>query len=401
MIKVLYVEGCRDGTVGGSHTCLYSMVANLDRKKISPVAAFYYDQIVAGKLRDLGVETHIFRNEKPLSIAQLTERFSPRVRRLLLALLPIQKAVNVGWLFLRPAVAYARFLKKHEIDILHLNNSLNTNHDWMLAAKLSGTTLISHERGISPNLSRTARALGGSADRIICMSKVIGDPLLAQGFEKSKVVVVYDGIDPSRINARTPPEQLRAAYRIGHDDPVIGIVGNIKDWKGQETVIRATAILKSAWPQIRCLVVGGFGVDDPYKAHLDRVIDELGLHGHVVFTGFQSNPADFLNIMDVVVHASILPEPFGMVNLEAMYMKKAVVSTNVGGPTEIFSDGEDGILIQPGSPTALAEKITLLLERPEFRLAMGVKAHESVLRKFTVANTARQVERIYEQLGCE
>jgi glycosyltransferase involved in cell wall biosynthesis len=401
MRKVLYVEGCRDGTVGGSHTCLYSMVANLDRKKVFPVAVFYDDQIVAGKLRDIGVETHIFRNDKPLSIARFAERLPRGFRRVLLALLPLQKSANFCWQFLRPAVAYARFLKKHDIDILHLNNSLNTNHDWMLAAKLSGTKLISHERGISPKLSRTARALGGAADSIICMSRVIGDPLLAQGLEKSKVVVVYDGIDPSRINVKTPPEQLRATYRIGPDDPVIGIVGNIKDWKGQETVIRATAIIKESWPGIRCLLVGGFGVDDRFKVHLDQVIDELGLRGQVVFTGFQSNPADFLNIMDVVVHASILPEPFGMVNLEAMYMKRAVVSTNVGGPTEIFSDGNDGFLIQPGSPTALAEKITLLLEHPEFRLAMGAKAHESVLRKFTIADSVRQIERIYEQLGCD
>ena len=401
MKKVLYVEGCRDGTVGGSHTCLYSMVASLDRKKFFPVVVFYDDQIVARRLRELGVETHILRNVKPLNIALLAERLPPGFRGILRAFLPLQKAANFFRLFLWPAVVHARFLRKHDIDILHLNNSLNTNHDWMLAAKLSGTTWISHERGISPNLSRTARSLGGAADCIICMSRVIGDPLLAQGLERTKVVVIYDGIDPSRITVKTPPEELRATYRIGHDDPVIGIVGNIKDWKGQETVVRATAIIKESWPGVRCLLVGGFGVDDPHKAHLDRLIEKLGLRDQVVFTGFQSNPADFLNIMDVVVHASILPEPFGMVNLEAMYMKKAVVSTNVGGPTEIFSEGDDGILIQPGSPTALAEKITLLLGHSEFRLAMGVKAHESVLRKFTIADSVRQIEQIYERLCCD
>jgi len=56
--RILYVEGCRDGTVGGSHTCLFSMVANIDRKKYYPIVIFYDDHIIARKLRELEVETH-------------------------------------------------------------------------------------------------------------------------------------------------------------------------------------------------------------------------------------------------------------------------------------------------------------------------------------------------------
>ena len=79
--------------------------------------------------------------------------------------------------------------------------------------------------------------------------------------------------------------------------------------------------------------------------------------------------------MDVVVHSSIQPEPFGMVNLEAMFMKKPVVATNMGGPTEIFNDGEDGILIEPGNPVLLAQKISVLLDNPEVRGQNRDKRH--------------------------
>lgn len=400
MKNLLYVEGCRDGTVGGSHTCLYSMVANLDRKRFCPIVVFYDDHVVAENLRSLGVVTQIMRNDKPFSIDQLSRTRASGLRKVLRAFLPVQKAVNFCWFFLRPAFVYARYLKSHNIDILHLNNSLNTNHDWMLAAKLSGTKLISHERGISPALSRTARALGATADYVICASRAIGDPLIAQGLDERRLAVIYDGIDPSRIRATAAPERLRSTYRIAQNDPVIGIVGNIKEWKGQETVIRATAILKKTWPGIKCLLVGAVGTQDPHKAHLDRIIEEFDLVENVIFAGFQTNPADFLNIMDVVVHASVLPEPFGMVNLEAMYMKKPVISTNIGGPTEIFEDGKDGILIQPGDPTLLAQKISLLLKNPAMSEAMALNAYESVLRKFTIADSMRKIERIYERLCC-
>jgi glycosyltransferase involved in cell wall biosynthesis len=102
--------------------------------------------------------------------------------------------------------------------------------------------------------------------------------------------------------------------------------------------------------------------------------------------------------MDVVVHSSIEPEPFGMVNLEAMYMKKPVVSTNIGGPTEIFSDGEDGILIEPGNPALLAQKISVLLNDPELRSRMGQKANEAVISRFNISDTIHNIENAYKEM---
>jgi glycosyltransferase involved in cell wall biosynthesis len=178
-------------------------------------------------------------------------------------------------------------------------------------------------------------------------------------------------------------------------------VGNIKAWKGQETVVRATALLKKTWPGIKCLLVGGTVDRNPYKENLERIVAELRIDENIIFTGFQNNPADFMNVMDVVVHSSIEPEPFGMVNLEAMYLKKPVISTNIGGPREIFEDGEDGILIEPGDPMLLAQQISVLLNNPDLRVIIGQKAHEAVIDKFKITSTVRAVESIYEELCCK
>jgi glycosyltransferase involved in cell wall biosynthesis len=398
MKRILYVEGCRDGTVGGSHTCLYTMLANLDKRRVNPVVVFYHDHLIAEKLRGLGIETHIFEKFTPIDFGLIMKKVAPSLKRVSLSLLPLQKSLNLFWFFLRPAVLYAWYLKKHSIDIVHLNNSLNTNHEWMVAAKLAGAKIISHERGISENLSRTSKFLGNILDLLICVSKVISDPLLRQGLNKSKIVVVYDGIDTSKIIIKNMPEYLKPLYGIGNHDPVIGVVGNIKAWKGQETVVRATAILKKTWPGIRCLFVGGTVNGDLYKKNLEQIIEELRINENTIFTGFQDNPADFMNVMDVVVHSSIEPEPFGMVNLEAMYLKKPVISTNIGGPTEIFEDGEDGILIEPGNPELLAQQISVLLNSPELRDRMGQKAYEAVISKFRISDTVSQVEEAYEKM---
>ncbi len=398
MKKILYVEGCRDGTVGGCHTCLFSMVANLDRRMYHPVVIFYDDHGVAAKLRAIGIETHIFRKVIPLDFGRALNTAAPSLKWISPALLPLQKSMNLVYSFLRPAIQYARYIKKHAIDIVHLNNSINSNHDWMVAAKLAGVKVVSHERGINDNLSRTPRYLGNIIDLMICVSKAISSPLIRQGFKESKMRLVYDGIDFSRIKIKTEPSDIKAAYGIGNTDPVIGVVGNIKSWKGQETVIRATGILKNTWPGIKCLLVGGTIDGDPYKGKLEHIIAESGIAGNVIFTGFQENPADFLNVMDVVVHSSIEPEPFGMVNLEAMYMKKPVVATDMGGPREIFNDGDDGILIEAGNPALLAGKISALLNDRDLRSGMGQKAYESVMSRFNISDTVRRIERAYEEI---
>ena len=397
-VRILYVEGCRDGTVGGSHISLFSMLANLDRTRFHPLVVFYADHYIAKRIRGLTGDVYTFANEVPLDITCMLGRISPSLRMLSPLLVPLQKVVNFGWFFLRPAVRYAWFLKSKSIDIVHLNNSINTNHDWMLAAKLARVRLVSHERGISENLSRSSRLLGSSADALVCISSKIRETLLRHGLSADKVVVVHNGIDIVRVRPAQEPERVKSLHGIAGGDPVIGVVGNIKRWKGQEVAVRATAILTRSWPGIRLLLVGGASEDDPYMTHLKEVIRELCVERNVIFTGFQENPADYINAMDVVVHASIEPEPFGRVNIEAMFLNKPVVSTNIGGPTEIFEDGSNGFLIDPGQPDLLAEKLSMLLRDPELRQRIGQHAHETVMERFTITRTVREIEGVYERL---
>jgi glycosyltransferase involved in cell wall biosynthesis len=310
---------------------------------------------------------------------------------------PVQQAFNFCWHFVRPMLNCYRLIRRWEADIVHLNNSINTNHEWMVAARIAGVPVVSHERGISEQLTPTARALSRVVDRVVCISRVIKEPLLRQGVDQSKTVVVYDGIDLAHVQVRNPPDVIRARHDIPPGIPVIGVVGNIKGWKGQETVVRAAAILKHQWPQLRTLLVGTV-VDDAYKTRLDRIVSESGLTDRVVFAGFQKNPWDYLNVMDIVIHSSVEPEPFGMVNLEAMSMRKPVISTTIGGPAEVFTSGVDGILVDPGDPEALAKRVSELLGDPQARDAMAAAGYRTVQSRFRIERTLEQIQDIYDSL---
>ena len=395
--KILYIEGCRDGTVGGSHTCLYSLVVNLDKKKYQPEVVFYQEHYYAEKLRGFGITVHILKNVRPVNFEIFFKKKNIQNKILIQSLLPLQKLLNF-YIFVRQSFILSRCIKKRNVNIDHLNNSMNTNHDWMLAAKIAGVKLISHERGITDHLSRTAALLVNKVDYFVCMSKIISKPIIKNENLMNKTAVVYDGIDISKINITTDPNNIKLLYGIEDNNPIIGVIGNIKQWKGQETVVRATSILKKRWSSIRCMLVGDYNDKDFYKINLDKIIKELEINGNIIFTGFQSNPLDFINVMDVVVHASLQPEPFGMVNLEAMCMKKAIISTNIGGPVEIFNDGNDGILIEPGNPDLLANKLALLLDNPELRKNMGDKSYKKVMGKFTIKETVNRIDEIYDDV---
>jgi glycosyltransferase involved in cell wall biosynthesis len=313
-------------------------------------------------------------------------------------LAPIQKAANFVRSFLWPGLRAASFLKRCDIDLVHLNNSINGNHEWMLASVLARVPYVSHERGINPAMSRTSRFFARRAAALVCISRAIRGMLVAQGAAEATTVVVYNGIDPARVRPSRSAASVKAALGLAHDDPVIGVVGNLKQWKGQDTVVRATALLRKRWPSIRCLLVGATGVDVAFEARLRALVEELGLAGHVIFTGFQERPADYVDVMDVVVHASVEPEPFGRVNVEAMFLGKPVVSTNIGGPTEIFDDGTDGLLIAPGDGDLLADTVASLLQSAELRKRIGENARAAVLRRFTIAHTVRGVEAVYARI---
>lgn len=112
-------------------------------------------------------------------------------------------------------------------------------------------------------------------------------------------------------------------------------------------------------------------------------IAEGGIDSSVRFTGLQSDPASFVNLMSVVVHASIEPEPFGMVVLEAMAQRKPILGSRAGGVVEMIVEGQTGYTYPPGDQTEVARRLIELLDAPE-RAALGEAGYRRVLQSFSV-----------------
>ena len=188
--------------------------------------------------------------------------------------------------------------------------------------------------------------------------------------------MVYPGAELDRFDgALLPlPAELRARLGLPADGPLVGIVGRLQRWKGIHVLVDAMALLRHSHPDAHCVVVGGAHDLEPrYGGEVQRQVARLGLERHVTLAGFQTNVHDWMQAMDVVVHASDR-EPFGIVVIEAMALGKPVVAGSAGGPREIVTDGVDGLLADYGDAPALAAALRRYLDDPQFASAVGAAA---------------------------
>ena len=177
----------------------------------------------------------------------------------------------------------------------------------------------------------------------------------------------------------------------------VGIVGRLDPWKGQHVFLQAFA---KAFPDGReeAILVGTslFGAEE-YREQLERQAADLGLDGRVDFRGFRRQVEDELRRLDVLVHASTIPEPFGQVVVEGMAMGLPVVAADAGGPAEVIADGVNGLLYPPGDVDELAILLRRLATDAALRERLGEAARVRA-EDFTGERIAPKVIAVYREV---
>lgn len=193
-----------------------------------------------------------------------------------------------------------------------------------------------------------------------------------------RTFIVPAGAPVPRASTQPAPLDLPS------DVPVVGLVGRLQPWKGQDRLLRAQALLHERGHRMYTVIVGGdaYGLSSEYAASLRPLIDELGLTDDVTMTGQVADAGPYIEQMDVLVNASD-PEPFGIVLLEGMARGVAVVAVNSGGPREFIRKGETGVLANSGQPSGLADALEPLLISPALRDEVGKAGRESFMCEFT------------------
>jgi glycosyltransferase involved in cell wall biosynthesis len=228
------------------------------------------------------------------------------------------------------------------------------------------------------------------AARVIANSVATGKAFAAVGGNVAKVSVAYPGIDeaPFSSTSASAIATIRAEINAGNA-PLIGVFGRLSLWKGQAVFIDAIARLPGAIG----VIVGGplFGHEE-FAAELTEKVVALGLESRIRFLGFRADIPALMSAMDIIVHSSIAPEPFGRVVVEGMLAGKPVVASAAGGVLEILEHGKTGWLYEPSNPDALANVLQAVLDDQVLASTIAKAGQLHARQTFTVAATVKQIE---------
>ena len=280
--------------------------------------------------------------------------------------------------WLATVVGLSRVFRRRQPDLI-LDWMAKTHLYGAPAAVLAGMTdrVLWWQHGISDGhwLDRIATRLPAIA--VGCCSRAAAEAQARLSPSRATFLVAPGAPAP---DARSEP----AALELPPGVPVVGMVGRLQPWKGQDRLLAAQALLHERGRHVHLLIVGGdaYGLSSEYAESLSPLVSRLGLTGAVTMTGQVPNSAPYIDRMDILVNASD-PEPFGIVLLEGMASGVAVVAVDSGGPAEFIADGQTGMLARSGEPAALADTLEALVVSSDRREKIAQAGRAAFVRDFT------------------
>lgn len=391
-----------DNTIafGGSTQSLCYLLRALDKERFEPV-------LVTGQSKEFlaenfdctwyhfvpklpWVNNHVY---KKISAVRLF-RF-----RLLRKLLNMSRFLYwVAFINVPEAVKYYRLGRKHRVALVHLN-VFGWQLAGILAAKLLRVPCVAHLRDFEADrpINRFYTRL---IDHHVAISGAVRDNLRQLGVPDKRITVVHDALDLDDFQPTIDSGRLTEEFGLAPGQPTFGIFGRIVEWKGIREFILAAREVLELIPDARGFVVGDHSDgDEEFYRDMQQLVSDSGLKGKIVFTGYRKDVPALMGMMNVVVHASIRPEPFGMVIIEGMAMEKPVIASKAGGALDIVVDAETGLLVDMGDVKALGRAISTLLGRHELRRTMGMAGRARVVEQFTSRRYAGQMSAIYKNLA--
>jgi len=216
-----------------------------------------------------------------------------------------------------------------------------------------------------------------------------------QGVNREKFEVIYDGVDPDELKPTKNASDLKKEFGIDANKKVVGIIARLDNKKkGQEYFIKAIPNVIKNHPNVQFLIVG----DGADKIYLQKLTNDLNLKEYAIFTGSRTDLGDIIRLMNILIISSIW-ESVPKILLEAMYLKKPIIATNVGDIPEILHNNKNGFLIEPKNPQAISQKINYCLENPQYCQKLGRNAYQTIVNKsLLLENSVKKLENLYQKL---
>ena len=323
--------------------------------------------------------------------------------------LPVQSK-NPLLIFLN-AIFLIGIIMFNNISIVHARSRAPA---WscLIATKLTGRKFVTTFHGtynFKSNLKKIYNSVMTRADLIIAGSNFIFSHIKKNYSkylnDKKKLMVIFRGInvdyfDPT-TKLETEEKKLLKQWEIEKDKKIILLPGRLTTWKGQEVFLEAINLvnIELGYEAFYAVILGSDQGRDLYKKKLIRLSEQYRLTKQVRFIDHCKNMAVAYKVSDIVVSASIEPEAFGRVAVEAQSMQKPIIASNIGGSNETIIDEKTGFLFEAGKAKSLSDKIIKILNLDETSLeTIGIEGRKNIIKKFNVEKMCFSTYSEYKKL---
>ena len=400
-MRVLFLNPT--GQTGGAETALVEMLAGLREAQPSwPLTLLIAsDGPLADRARTLGVSVLVL--SFPAALAAVGEwgrrgGFWPRLQL-------AASLARAAW----PTHAYLRRLRREMArlapNIVHTNGlKMHVLGAW---ARPRDAAVVWHMHdyvGSRPLTARLLRRAAPACAAVIANSESVAADVRGVCGPGPTVHAIWNAVDLDRFSPHGPKLDLDTLAGLPPLGGVVrvGLLATFARWKGHQTFLRALGALPPSMA-VRGYVIGGPVYDTAGSQvsieELRAEADALGLGSRVGFTGFVQNPAPAIRALDVVVHASTEPEPFGLVIAEAMACGRAVIVSEAGGAAELVVPGVDAVTHRPGDAAELADRIGKLVTDAAARQRLGLAGRAAAERSFGRGRMTSALLKVYRDLA--
>jgi glycosyltransferase involved in cell wall biosynthesis len=399
-MKILYINP--SSHLGGAERNLIDVICAVQKQDPSvqiTVLITAPDGPIVAELAALEVQVRLL--ELPRTIAQLGDSgLQDRGRKLASMLKLASNLSSIG-----ESIRYGRELRRAIVDIdpdiIH-SNGMKTH---LLVTSLGLTTpIIWHLHdfiGSRLLIKQLLKLSIGKVKVAIAISQAISDDWQTV-FPQLPIELIYNAIDIDKYHPQSVGQIDRSESPLK-----IGLIATYALWKGHDIFIQAIGQIAKQYPELKSTVkfyiIGGAIYETARSQHsrstLQQLARDLDVEDWLVFIDFQTDIVASYNMLDIVVHASTQPEPFGRTIVEAMACERAVIVANAGGAAELFNHQQDAIGVTPGDPVALAAAIGDLIESPAKRVSLGKAGRSTVTTRFNRDRLGQDLLSLYSHLA--
>lgn len=358
MIKVCYVIG--QLSKGGAEKQLYELIRGLNKKKFLPaVISLSQGGFWSKEIKKIGIEVIELKRKKNMEISRLFNLI--------------------------------KIVRKMKPDIVH-TYLFSANSYGRIAAIINRVPVIIASERNMPEIGKDKniyqlyidKVMGFFSDIIICNSQAAANILIDKyNFKKEKILVVHNGINTD----------ISCTSVVRNSEIIIGTVCRLSPQKNLKLFLDMAKLLSDLKSDLKFMIVG----DGLLRDDLEKYSEFLGVRHKIIFMGEQHNVFDLLQKISIFVNTSSY-EGLSNAIMEAMLTGLPVVATDVGGNSELITNGETGFLCKPDNLEEIVEKVMYLINNKEVAEKMGEKGREKIIYEFDSNKMIRKIEDIYLRL---